>query len=112
MAFSDFHAITCKQQKNLVYYEEREVVTFYLIVFPKKYGNVLTFDIQNLYFFSSGAFRAEIINSSRLLRDIFNNHHSIYSFWIQKKCIIMRYEIITGSPDYMFSTKFEFGKTL
>jgi len=67
------------------------------------------FSRENIDIFTSEASRSEIIISP-LLREIYKNHHGMYSFWIQKG--ITFDETLTGTPDYIFAKKSPLGKTV
>ncbi len=49
-------------------------------------------------------------SSPPLLREMYKKHFENYSFWIQKG--ISFDEVLTGTPDYMFSRKSSLGKTV
>ena len=44
------------------------------------------------------------------LREVYKKHYNNYSFWIQKS--ITYDDILTGTPDYIFSEKSVLGKTV
>jgi hypothetical protein len=109
MAFSDFNSISEVQQRYRIRYDEDKIITFHDTPLPQTFVKDLEFYQKNLDIFTSEAARSEIIISP-LLREIYKNHYTRYSFWIQKKLHYDSY--LTGTPDYMFSQKSELGKTV
>jgi hypothetical protein len=109
MAFSDFHTISEVQQRYRIRYDEDKILTLYDNNPPETFIKDYAFYQKNLDIFTSEAARSEIIISP-LLRELFKNHYTRYSFWIQKKLHYDAY--LTGTPDYMFSQKSDLGKTV
>ncbi|GGA54660.1 hypothetical protein [Okeania sp. KiyG1] len=67
------------------------------------------FNKENIDLFASEASRSEIIISP-LLREVYKKYYQKYSFWIRKS--IYYDEILSGTPDYIFSRRSELGKTV
>jgi len=109
MAFSDFHTISEVQQKYRIHYKESNFLSLHDLQPPETFVNDFKFYQTNLDIYASEASRSELIISP-LLREVYKNHFTRYSFWIQKK---LHYDAdLTGTPDYMFSEKSELGKTV
>ena len=109
MAFSEFKNISEVQAIYKIRYEES-----LFIVGKEKMPSIsfvedFEFNKENIDIFTSEASRSEIIISP-LLREMYKKHCEKYSFWIQKG--ISFDEVLTGTPDYIFSKKSALGKTV
>ncbi|NEP56340.1 MAG: hypothetical protein F6K31_04860 [Symploca sp. SIO2G7] len=109
MAFSDFKNIADVQRKYQIKYQEDNFVFPEKTEPPDNFLQDLDFYQKNLDVFSSEASRSEVIISP-LLREIYKKHYQNYAFWIQKS--ISWDDVLSGTPDYIFSTKSELGKTV
>uniref|UniRef100_UPI004055F1B2 hypothetical protein n=1 Tax=Candidatus Electronema sp. TaxID=2698783 RepID=UPI004055F1B2 len=109
MAFSDFKSIAEVQERYKIKYEE-ELFLAPNETMPSE-GFIKDFEFNKKYIdiFTSEASRSEIIISP-MLREIYKKHCHNYSFWIQKG--ISFDEVLTGTPDYIFSRKSPLGKTV
>ena len=97
------------QKKYLIKYKEDNFITDQELSPPEAFLKDFEFSRENIDIFTSEASRSEIIISP-LLREIYKNHHGMYSFWIQKG--ITFDETLTGTPDYIFAKKSPLGKTV
>ena len=109
MAFSDFKNIADVQNEYKIKYEEDAFVVGQELSPPEAFIKDFEFYSKNIDIFSSEASRREIIISP-LLREIYKKHYNEYSFWIQKS--IVYDDILSGTPDYIFSKKSDLGKTV
>jgi len=109
MAFSDFKDIADVQKRYNIKYIEEKFVIEKSVEIPGQFLNDLEFYRKNIDIFSSEASRCEIIISP-ILREIYKKHYKNHSFWIQKK--IEYDEVLSGTPDYIFSGKSKLGKTV
>lgn len=108
MAFSNFKNIADVQQQYPVTYAEDIFIVPKQIELPEAFVRDFQFYQANIDVFTSEASRSEIIISP-LLREVYKQYYSKYSFWIQKS--ITYDEILSGTPDYIIATKSPLGKT-
>ncbi|OLT59262.1 hypothetical protein [Moorena bouillonii] len=109
MAFSDFKTIADVQKHYQIKYEEGTFIVSQDTDLPEIFLKDLEFYKETIDVFSSEASRSEIIISP-LLRELYKKYYKTYAFWIQKS--IFYDQILSGTPDYIFSTKSELGKTV
>ncbi len=109
MAFSDFKAIADVQKRYDIRYQESQFVEAPNLSPPEAFLRDFQFYQQTIDIFTSEASRSEIVISP-LLRELYKNHHTHYSFWIQKSITVD--VVLTGTPDYMFSKRSPLGKTV
>ncbi len=109
MAFSEFKNIAEVQGIYKISYEEDRFIPERELSPSSAFIEDFEFNKKNIDIFTSEASRSEIIISP-LLREVYKKHCERYSFWIQKS--IAADEVLTGTPDYMFSRKSPLGKTV
>ncbi len=109
MAFSDFKNISEVQKRYKIKYEEASFILDKEINPSQSFIEDFEFNKKNIDIFTSEASRSEIIISP-MLREMYKNHCDNYSFWIQKS--ISFDEMLSGTPDYIFSKKSSLGKTV
>lgn len=109
MAFSQFKAIADVQQAYNIRYTETAFIQPIDRPVPPALLEDFQFNKENIDIFSSEAARSELVISP-LLRAVYKNHNQQYSFWIQKS--LSCDEILSGTPDYMFSKRSPLGKTV
>lgn len=109
MSFSQFKNIAEVQKEYKIKYEEGIFISALDIVVPRAFIEEFRFNKENIDIFSSEASRSELIISP-LLREIYKRHSKNYSFWIQKP--ISFNEVLSGTPDYIFSKRSALGKTV
>ncbi|MCB1191707.1 MAG: hypothetical protein H7A23_17015 [Leptospiraceae bacterium] len=109
MAFSDFKSISEVQKKYKIKYKEDCFISAKELSPPAIFLKDFEFYRANIDIFASEASRSEIIISP-LLREVYKNHHTKYSFWIQKSMSFD--DVLSGTPDYIFSKKSDLGKTV
>jgi hypothetical protein len=109
MAFSEFKTIAEVQERYKIAYKEDVFIperdALPSVVFMEDFE----FNKKNIDIFTSEASRSEVVISP-LLREMYKKYCEKYSFWIQKS--ISFDEVLTGTPDYIFSKKSSLGKTV
>ncbi|XOF35005.1 MAG: hypothetical protein ACL93V_06870 [Candidatus Electrothrix sp. YB6] len=109
MSFSQFKNVADVQKLYNIRYEEGTFISSTDTPLPHFFINEFKFNKENIDIFSSEASRSELIISP-LLREVYKNHSKNYSFWIQKT--ISFDDVLSGTPDYIFSRKSPLGKTV
>lgn len=109
MAFSDYKNIAQVQKQFNIKYQENKFIHAPAYEPPTQFVQELEFYQANIDIYTSEASRCELIISP-ILREIYKNYYQQYSFWIQKS--ITYDEMLTGTPDYLFATKSNLGKTV
>ena len=109
MAFSDFKNIAQVQEQFSIIYQENRFINVQPYDISSHFVKDFEFYKTNIDIYTSEASRCEIIISP-ILREMYKNYYEQYSFWIQKS--ITYDEILTGTPDYLFATKSNLGKTV
>ncbi|NES90233.1 MULTISPECIES: hypothetical protein [unclassified Okeania] len=109
MAFSDFKTISDVQKKYRIKYSEENFIVSQELLPSESFIQDFEFNKENIDLFASEASRSEIIISP-LLREVYKKYYQKYSFWIRKS--ISYDEILSGTPDYIFSRRSELGKTV
>jgi hypothetical protein len=109
MAFSDFKNIGEVQKKYKIKYKEEIFIRASEVQPSENFVKDLVFFKENIDVFSSEASRSEVVISP-ILREIYKQYHTEYSFWIQKS--ISYDDVLCGTPDYIFSEKSVLGKTV
>ena len=109
MSFSQFKTIADVQTAYKIRYAEQPFIKIINIPVPQSLTEDFQFNQENIDIFASEAARSELIISP-LLRAVYKNHSQDYSFWIQKS--ITFDEVLSGTPDYLFSKRSALGKTV
>jgi hypothetical protein len=109
VSFTQFKSISDVQKAYHIKYEDGIFISSIDIVVPQAFIEELKFNKENIDIFSSEASRSELIISP-LLIEVYKKHSRNYSFWIQKP--ISFDEILSGTPDYIFSKRSPLGKTV
>lgn len=109
MSFSQFRNIAEVQKAYAIKYEDGVFIYELGIPVPHSLVEEFRFNHENIDIFSSEASRSELIISP-LLREVYKRHADKYAFWIQKS--ITFDEVLSGTPDYIFSKKSSLGKTV
>ncbi len=108
MAFSDFKTISDVLEKFRITYVENDFLE--VVDSPKPSAQFLQefeFCRQHIDVFASEAARCEVIIFP-ILKEIYKAYADIYALWIQKS--IAYDEMLSGTPDYLISTKSELGR--
>ena len=109
MSFSQFKTIAEVQTAYNIRYVEQTFIQALDIPVPQSLIEDFQFNQEYIDIFASEAARSELIISP-LLRAVYKNHSHEYSFWIQKSLTFD--EVLSGTPDYMFSKRSTLGKTV
>ncbi|NET44419.1 hypothetical protein [Okeania sp. SIO2B3] len=109
MAFSDFKTISDVQKKYRIKYSEENFIVSQELLPSDSFIKDFEFNKEHIDLFASEASRSETIISP-LLREVYKKYYQKYSFWIRKS--ISYDEILSGTPDYLFSRRSELGKTV
>ena len=108
MAFSDFKTISDVLEKFRITYAEND---FLEVADPsnpsEQFLQEFEFCRQHIDVFASEAARCEVIIFP-ILKEIYKAYADIYALWIQKS--IAYDEMLSGTPDYLISTKSELGR--
>jgi hypothetical protein len=109
MSFSQFKTIAEVQKAYNIRYIEQTFIKAIDAPVPQSLIEEFQFNQEHIDVFASEAARSELIISP-LLRAVYKNHSQDYSFWIQK--YITFDDVLSGTPDYMFSKRSSLGKTV
>lgn len=108
MAFSDFKTISEVLEKFRIVYTEND---FFNVEEPshpsEQFLQDFEFCREHIDVFASEAARCETIIFP-VLKEIYKQYADTYALWIQKP--IAYNETLSGTPDYLISTKSELGK--
>ncbi|OQY27590.1 MAG: hypothetical protein B6244_10025 [Candidatus Cloacimonetes bacterium 4572_55] len=109
MAFSDFKTIAQTQKKYNIRYYEKDFIEYIDLKPFDFFINEFNFSDKNIDIFSSEASRCENAIYP-ILRKVYKSFVDEYALWSHKS---ITYDAkLTGTPDYLFSTKSELGKTV
>ena len=110
MAFSDFNTIPEVQERFGIKYSEND---FFRVEDPlspsEQFLQEFEFTRQHINIFGSEAARCEAVIFP-VLREIYKGYADRYALWIKES--ITYDETLSGTPDYLISTKSELGKLI
>lgn len=109
MAFSDYKNIADVQKQFTIKYREENFIIAQEIELSEQFTEDFKFYRENIDIYTSEASRCEIIISP-ILKELYKKYVGYYSFWIHKS--ITFDEVLTGTPDYIYSHKSALGKTV
>ena len=109
MAFTDFNSIAEVQKSFKIRYTEAEYIQYVDIEPSEAFLVDFEFSQRNINVFSSGASRCENVIYP-VLRDVYKNYVDWFALWSHES--ISFDEELSGTPDYLISTKSELGKTV
>jgi hypothetical protein len=109
MAFSDYKNIEQVQQESGIKYREESFIRPRAVEPTPAFQAEFEFNREHTHIFSSDASRANLVITP-ILREVYKEFHTRYSFWIQKS--ITYNEKLTGAPDYIIATRSALGKTV
>jgi hypothetical protein len=109
MAFSDYKNMAQVQQEFGVKYREESFIRPVAVEPTPDFRAEFEFNQEHTHIFSSDASRANLVITP-ILREVYKEFHTRYSFWIQKS--ITYNEKLTGAPDYIIATRSALGKTV
>ena len=108
MAFSDFKTISEVLERFRIVYTEND---FFEVGAPQSPSEHFLQDFafcrEHIDVFASEAARCEAIIFP-ILKEIYKGYADTYALWIQKP--IVHDEMLSGTPDYLISTKSELGR--
>ncbi len=109
MAFTDFKSISEVQKEFNIKFSEGSFVQIKEFEISQHFLEDLEFSLDHIDIFTSEPSRCENIIYP-ILREIYKNYADNYSLWSHKS--ISYNDRLSGTPDYMISTKSELGKTV
>ncbi len=109
MAFSDFKSIAEVQEEYQIKYTEADFIEYLDLTPSAQFIKEFEFNEQNIDIFTSEASRCENVIYP-ILREVYKSFANRYALWSHKS--ITYDSKLTGTPDYLFSTKSELGKTV
>jgi len=109
MAFTDYKSISQVQKEYSIKYEENNFIKYANLRPSASFVEELEFNMEHIDVFSSEASRCENVVYP-VLREIYKNFVNRYTLWSHKSISIG--SKLTGTPDYLISTKSELGKTV
>lgn len=108
MAFSDFKTISEVMEKFRIVYVEKDFFKVEIPLNPsEQFLEDFEFCRQHIDIFGSEEARCEVLIFP-ILKEIYKRYADNYALWIQKP--IAYDEILSGTPDYLISTKSELGR--
>ncbi len=109
MAFTDFKSISQVQQEYNILYDEQDFIQPQDVTPSPTFLAEFEFNWQHIDMFTSEAARCENVIYP-ILREVYKSYADQYSLWSHKS---MSYdETLTGTPDYIVTTKSPLGKTV
>ena len=110
MAFSDFKTIPEVQERFGIRYSENDFFSVEAPLNPsEQFLQELEFTRQHINIFGSEAARCEAVIFP-VLREVYKGYADHYALWIKES--IAYNETLSGTPDYLISTKAELGKLI
>ena len=109
MAFSDFKTVSEVQQTFRITYSEDDFVQGEPSTPSEHFLKELAFTQEHFDVFTSEAIRTEAIIFP-ILREVYKSYADACALWVKHPVIYD--DILTGTPDYLVSTKSELGKTV
>ncbi len=110
MAFSDFNTIPEVQERFGIKYSENDFFRVEDTLSPsEQFLQEFEFTRQHINIFGSEAARCEAVIFP-VLREIYKGYADHYALWIKES--ITYDETLSGTPDYLISTKSELGKLI
>jgi len=109
MAFTDFKSIAQVQQEYNIKYQEADFIDLVDFVLSEVFLKEFEFNQDYIDVFSSEASRCENVIYP-IIREVYKGFIDNYTLWSHKS--IQYDDKLTGTPDYLISTKSELGKTV
>jgi len=110
MSFSDYKNISQVQKRFGIRYKEEDFIVAHEDVEPSPgFVEEFEFNREHIDIYTSESSRSEAVIFP-LLREVYKKYCSMYSLWIQKS--VSYDDDLTGTPDYIISSKSELGKTV
>jgi hypothetical protein len=109
MAFTDFKSIAQVQEEYRITYSEESFISYFDLKPSDRFRQEFEFNQENIDVFTSEASRCENVIYP-ILREVYKSFAHKYTLWSHKS--ITYDNKLTGTPDYLISTKSELGKTI
>ncbi len=109
MAFSDFKSIQQVQHAFNIRYIEEDYIEYDEIKPSASFTEEFEFSRRHIEIFSSEASRCENVIYP-VIRDVYKRYVSKLSLWSHKS--LSYNEVLTGTPDYIITSKSSLGKTV
>lgn len=109
MAFTDFKSIALVQLEYNIKYAEENFISYIDLEPSEPFRKEFEFNLENIDVFTSEASRCENVIYP-ILREVYKSFVDQYTLWSHKS--ITYDHKLTGTPDYLISTKSELGKTI
>jgi hypothetical protein len=109
MAFTDFKSIAQVQQEYNIRYSEESFISYFDLKPSEHFREEFEFNLENIDVFTSEASRCENVIYP-ILREVYKSFVDKYTLWSHKS--ISYDNKLTGTPDYLISTRSELGKTI
>jgi hypothetical protein len=109
MAFTDFKSLAQVQIEYNIKYSEESFISYLDLKPSDHFKQEFTFNLENIDVFTSEASRCENVIYP-ILREVYKGFVDKYTLWSHKS--ITYDNKLTGTPDYLISTKSELGKTI
>ena len=109
MAFTDFKSIAQVQQEYNIRYLEESFISYFDLKPSEHFREEFEFNLENIDVFTSEASRCENVIYP-ILREVYKSFVDKYTLWSHKS--ISYDNKLTGTPDYLISTRSELGKTI
>jgi len=109
MAFTDFKSIAQVQEEYNLKYREENFIEYVDLAPSDSFIEEFNFNLDNIDVFASEASRCENVIYP-VMREVYKNFVDRYTLWSHKSISIDN--TLTGTPDYLISTRSELGKTV
>jgi len=109
MAFTDFKSIAQLQEEYNIKYGEENFIDYVELIPSDSFIEEFDFNLDNIDVFTSEASRCENVIYP-IIREVYKSFVDRYTLWSHKSIRID--DKLTGTPDYLISTKSELGKTV
>ena len=109
MAFTDFKSLAQVQIEYNIKYSEESFISYLDLKPSEHFKQEFAFNLENIDVFTSEASRCENVIYP-ILREVYKSFVDKYTLWSHKS--ITYDSKLTGTPDYLISTKSELGKTI
>lgn len=109
MTFTDFNSIAQVQETFQIIYTEAEYIQYADIEPSQAFLEEFEFSQRHINVFSSEASRCENVIYP-VLRDVYKNYVEWFALWSHE--LISYDDVLSGTPDYLISTKSALGKTV
>lgn len=109
MAFTDFKSISQVQEEYNIKYREEDFIDYIDLSPSDRFIKEFNFNLDNMDVFTSESSRCENVIYP-IIREVYKNFVDRYTLWSHKSIGVD--DKLTGTPDYLISTRSELGKTV